>query len=304
MAINKVMDFVELFENNMYHHPLVITELNDPLFIEKKIRIDILRLDLIHPQISGNKWFKLKYNIQEAVNQNASSILSFGGAYSNHLHALAYAGNLMNFKTIGFIRGEEVRNETLDDCRKWGMELHFVSRSEYRKRYDAEYLLEIQEKFKSSLIVPEGGNNEAGHKGAKEILKGIDLKKYSHISTAIGTGATLTGLIETSFPMQELIGFVAIKHGEYLEEEIKKNTKNKNWKLMYQYHYGGFAKTTPELVSFIHDFNNIHQIELDYVYTGKMMKAIFEMANENYFTQGSSLLFIHTGGLQGNRSFK
>lgn len=304
MAINKVMDFVELFEKNMYHHPLVITELNDPLFIEKKIRIDILRLDLIHPQISGNKWFKLKYNIQEAVNQNASSILSFGGAYSNHLHALAYAGNLMNFKTIGFIRGEEVRNETLDDCRKWGMELHFVSRSDYRKRYDAEYLLEIQEKFKSSLIVPEGGNNEAGHKGAKEILKGIDLKKYSHISTAIGTGATLKGLIETSLPIQELIGFVAIKQGEYLEEEIKKNTKNKNWKLMYQYHYGGFAKTTPELVSFIHDFNNIHQIELDYVYTGKMMKAIFDMVNENYFTQGSSLLVIHTGGLQGNRSFK
>ena len=104
--------------------------------------------------------------------------------------------------------------------------------------------------------------------------------------------------------MQELIGFVAIKNGEYLEEEIKKNTKNRNWKLMYQYHHGGFAKTTPELVSFIHDFKTMHQIELDYVYTGKMMKAIYELAKENYFTQGSSLLVIHTGGLQGNRSFK
>lgn len=304
MAINKVMDFVELFENNMYHHPLVVTELNDPLFIEKKIRIDILRLDLIHPQISGNKWFKLKYNIQKAVNQNASSILSFGGAYSNHLHALAYAGKLFKIKTQGIIRGEEINNETLDDCKKWGMDLHFISRSEYRNRYEDEFIASIQKKFPNALIVPEGGNNEFGLRGAMEILQGVDLNKYSHLCCAIGTGTTFSGIVESSLPSQKVLGFVAIKNGEYLEEEIKKNTKNKNWKLMYQYHYGGFAKTTPELVSFIHDFNNIHQIELDYVYTGKMMKAIFDMAYENYFTQGSSLLVIHTGGLQGNRSFK
>ncbi len=293
------------FENLKMGEPstnLTISTIHDSLLDKKNIRVDILRLDLIHPQISGNKWFKLKYNLHQAIENKATSILSFGGPYSNHLHALAYAGHLLNLTTIGIIRGEEVENPTLLDCKKWGMQLHFISRSEYRNKNETEFLNEIKNKFPLSFIIPEGGNNDLGRKGTREILSGISLEKYSHISCAVGTGATFAGIVETSLAENKVLGFSAIKNGVYIEEEIKNYSANTNWALIHEYHFGGFAKKTNALISFMHDFKKKHGIELDFIYTGKMMFGMYDMMQKNEINEGATILVIHTGGLQGNRS--
>ncbi len=281
---------------------VTIDNIQDDFLLTRDIRLDLLRLDLIHPQISGNKWFKLKYNIETALTQGAESILSFGGAYSNHLHALAYAGHVSGIKTIGILRGEEVSNHTLDDCRAWGMALHFISREAYRHKNESDFLESIQAKFPASYIVPEGGNNEAGRKGTREILQGIDLNLYTHICCAVGTGATLAGIADSALPQQKVWGFSAIKNGSYLEEEIKQYTGKSNWTLLHDYHFGGFAKKNEQLLEFMEGFRKKHQIELDVVYTGKMVAGIYQMIQATKMHAGSSVLVIHTGGLQGNRS--
>ncbi|GBL36131.1 putative 1-aminocyclopropane-1-carboxylate deaminase [Filimonas sp.] len=296
------MGQIENLKMDSLSNQVTIDTIQDDFLKARDIRLDLLRLDLIHPQISGNKWFKLKYNIEAALKQGAESILSFGGAYSNHLHALAFAGHLSGIKTIGMLRGEEVSNHTLDDCGAWGMELHFISREEYRLKNESDFLESIQTKFPSSYIVPEGGNNEAGRKGTREILQGIDLNLYTHICCAVGTGATLSGIAEASLPGQKILGFSAIKNGAYLEEEIRQHTGNLNWALKHDYHFGGFAKKNEQLLEYIHGFQQKQGIELDFVYTGKMMFGIDQMIQEKKIHAGSTVLAIHTGGIQGNRS--
>lgn len=272
--------------------------------MDKHIRLDMLRLDLLHPQVSGNKWYKLKYNIEAANKLKAKSILSFGGAYSNHLHALAYAGHLLGINTIGMLRGEECSNPTLDDCRRWGMSLHFMSRDQYRHKSEADFLSAMQEKFPEAYIVQEGGNNEEGRKGTREILDGIDLTTYTHIGCAVGTGATLAGIVSASLPHQHVLGFSALKNAHYLEEMIREYTSAENWTLIHDFHVGGFAKKNTELLEMIVSFKQRHRIELDFIYTAKMVYGLYQMIETAAIAAGSSVLLIHTGGIQGNRSWQ
>jgi len=265
------------------------------------------REDEIHPFISGNKFRKLKYNLLEAKEKGALTLLSFGGAYSNHISALAYAGRKYGFQTIGVIRGEELgvdpektlkHNFTLNQAYKNGMRFKFVSRANYRNKEDSGFIDRLKAEFGDFYLVPEGGTNEFAIKGCEEILGAGD-EKYNVICTAVGTGGTIAGLINSSCEGQEIMGFPSLK-GDFLEGEIKKYIRPKNnWKLIYDYHFGGYAKINENLISFINDFYRQTTIPLDPVYTGKMMFGIIHMIKNNYFKNNCKILAIHTGGLQG-----
>ena len=288
---------MELFKTD-----ILISKINTEILEEKNIQLDLLRLDLIHPEISGNKWFKLKHNIAFAMENKFTSIVSFGGAYSNHLHALAFAGKLFNIKTTGIIRGEVVENETLKDCKKWGMDLHFVSREHYSEKYELHFLETIQQEFKTSYIIPEGGNNDLGQKGCTEILSPEQKEKYDLFCCSIGTGATFTGIVNSLKGEKKAMGFCAIKNGHYLKNEIQAQTASSNFEMQYEYHFGGFAKINDTLTTFIQQFKSAQQIELDRVYTAKMMFGIVDLIEKNSIRENTKILAIHTGGLQGNRT--
>lgn len=271
--------------------------------IEKGVMVefDVMRLDLIHPQISGNKWYKLKYQLQDAMKKGAKSVLSFGGAYSNHLHALAYAGYLAGIKTIGIIRGEQVQNQTLVDCHKWGMEIHFVDRKRYRKKAEDGFLHAIHQMFPKSYLVPEGGGGELGIKGCEEILLNLG-NNYNHVFCSVGTGTTLAGLIR-SVPQDVMVhGMVVLKNAAYLQDEISNWVSTKNWQLHHDYHFEGFAKISPSLIRFMELFQLNSGIELDRVYTAKMMFGILDLISSKKLDSTKRILAIHTGGVQGNRS--
>lgn len=281
-----------------------LSAISEELFDRHDVQVDMLRLDQLHPQVSGNKWFKLKYNLMDAIRSSATGILSFGGAYSNHLHALAYAGHRIGMPTIGIVRGEAVSNPTLDDCRLWGMQLHFMSRSAYRERHTEAFLEQVKQQFTGYAVVPEGGSNAAGRRGSVEILNGIDLSNYTHIGLSVGSGATLCGVLEASLENQLVLGFAALKQSAYLKDEITAFSGKTNWSLIEDAHEGGFGKYTPALLQFMHEFETKHGIELDVVYTAKLMKAVYGMIAGGQIPAGSRILLIHTGGLQGNRSIR
>lgn len=273
--------------------------------IEKGVMVefDVMRLDLLHPQISGNKWYKIKYQLQDAMKKGAQSVLSFGGAYSNHLHALAYAGFLSGIKTIGIIRGEQVQNQTLVDCHSWGMEIHFVDRKRYRKKTEDGFLHAIHQMFPESYLIPEGGGGELGIKGCQEILFNIG-NNYNHIFCSVGTGTTLAGLIR-SVPREVIVhGMVVLKNGSYLQDEICNWVSTDNWQLHHNYHFNGFAKISPALIQFMQEFQMKTGIELDRVYTAKMMFGILDLITSKKLDSTKRILAIHTGGLQGNRSLQ
>ncbi|MGB9040147.1 MAG: pyridoxal-phosphate dependent enzyme [Acinetobacter calcoaceticus] len=267
------------------------------------LHLDIKRLDLIHPQISGNKFFKLKYNLLAAQQRELSRVLTFGGAYSNHIAATAYAAHLFGFKSIGIIRGEELAdkplNPTLAKAQSLGMHLHFVSRTEYRLRDDANYLQQLHNQFPETFIIPEGGSNELAVQGCQEILSQSDLQNYDVICCAVGTGGTISGLIERSAPHQKVLGFSALK-GDFLQQDIMQWTKKQNWSLTDAYCCGGYAKTSPELFAFIQNFEEQHAVPLEPIYTGKMMLGLFDLIKNNYFPEGTRILAIHSGGLQAD----
>lgn len=277
-----------------------------PVLKEKRIELVIKREDLIHPFVSGNKFRKLKYNLKKAQELNHTTILTFGGAYSNHIAATAAACKVVGLKSIGIIRGEELgidvfktlrENTTLREAVKNGMQLLFVSREEYRNKNSEEFHEKLQKEFGSFYLVPEGGTNELAVKGCEEILTFED-EKFDYICCAVGTGGTISGLINSAKPNQKIIGFPALK-GDFLNEEIKKYTKKDNWKLEQAYHFGGYGKFNETLVDFINDFKEQTKIPLDPVYTGKMIYGIIDMARNNQLPQNSKILAIHTGGLQG-----
>jgi len=271
------------------------------------ITLDMKREDEIHPLISGNKYRKLKYNLIEAKEKGATTLLSFGGAYSNHISALAYAGRKYGFQTIGVIRGEELGvdlkktlayNYTLNQAYENGMRFKFMSRAHYRNKEDPEFINRLSAEFGEFYLVPEGGTNEFAIKGCEEILLPAD-QKYDIVCTAVGTGGTIAGLINSATKGQEILGFPSLK-GDFLEGEIEKYIQPKNnWKLINDYHFGGYAKINENLISFINDFYRQTTIPLDPVYTGKMMFGILDMINSNYFKNNCKILAIHTGGLQG-----
>lgn len=271
--------------------------------LSSSVHLDIKRLDLVHPQISGNKFFKLKYNLLAAKQQDLSSILTFGGAYSNHIAATAYAAHLFGLNSIGIIRGEELAskplNLTLAKAQNLGMQLHFVSRNEYRLRNDANYLQQLGHQFPETFIIPEGGTNQLAVQGCQEILSEYDLEQYNLICCAVGTGGTISGLIERSSAHQKILGFSALK-GDFLQQEIRQWTKKQNWSLTDAYCCGGYAKTSPELLTFIVNFEAEYAVPIEPIYTGKMMFGLFDLIKNNYFSEGTRILAIHSGGLQAD----
>ncbi|WP_262713964.1 1-aminocyclopropane-1-carboxylate deaminase/D-cysteine desulfhydrase [Tenacibaculum aiptasiae] len=278
-----------------------------PILEEKQVTLYIKREDQIHPFVSGNKFRKLKYNIAQAKEQQKSTLLTFGGAFSNHIAATAIAGKLSGFKTMGVIRGDELgidldktlaQNETLREAFKNGMEFKFVSRSVYRQKTEKSFIEELQKEFGDFYLVPEGGTNELAIKGCKEILTKED-EKFDYICSAIGTGGTISGLIESAKEHQKIIGFPALK-GSFLEKEIQQFVqRNDNWSLENEYHFGGYGKYNEELIRFINEFKKATNIPLDPIYTGKMMFGLLEKIKKDEFPRNTKILAIHTGGLQG-----
>ncbi|UKM64806.1 pyridoxal-phosphate dependent enzyme [Flavobacteriaceae bacterium GSB9] len=278
--------------------------INQRVALPKSMDVELFlkREDRIHPFVSGNKYRKLKYNLSEVKKQGFTTLLTFGGAFSNHIAAVASAGNSIGFKTIGIIRGEELKskinvNPTLGFAKQKGMQLEFVSREFYREKHSTRFLNILRERFGDFYLIPEGGTNNLAVKGCEEILTEDD-KQFDFICCSVGTGGTISGLINCSKVRQQVLGFPALK-GDFLQQDISKFANKNNWELITNYHFGGYAKINEELVTFINRFKNNFSIPLDPVYTGKMMYGIFNMIEKKYFPEGSKILAIHTGGLQG-----
>jgi 1-aminocyclopropane-1-carboxylate deaminase len=266
------------------------------------ISVQIKREDLIHPFVSGNKFRKLKYNLLQAKAENQKTLLTFGGAFSNHIAAVAFAGKERGFKTIGIIRGDELaqkvnENPTLLFAQKCGMQLEFISREEYRLKSELSFIENLKHKFGNFYLIPEGGTNALAIKGCEEIITHEDAD-FDYICCSIGTGGTISGLINSALPHQKVLGFPALK-GDFLKEEIRNFVQNENWELISDYHFGGYGKINAELVLFINHFSAENQIPLDPIYTGKMVFGVIDLIQKNYFPAESKILMIHTGGIQG-----
>ena len=266
------------------------------------VKLFIKREDELHPFISGNKFRKLKYNLLEAKKLHKTTILTFGGAFSNHIAAVAYAAKSEGFKSIGVIRGEELAskidtNPTLKFAKSNGMEFVFISREDYRKKNSDSFNTELIKSYGDFYLIPEGGTNKLAVKGCEEILNDLDTT-FDFICVCVGTGGTISGLINASKPHQKILGFPALK-GDFLREDIRKFAQQKNWNLITDYHFGGYGKIKPELITFINEFKKDYGVPLDPIYTGKMMYGVVDLIKKNYFSKESKILVIHTGGLQG-----
>lgn len=264
----------------------------------------LLRLDQLHPEVSGNKWFKLKYNLQAAALHHHAAVLTFGGPWSNHIAATAAACQLSGIKSIGLIRGAEPArwSDTLLEARQRGMELHFLTREAYLQKEDPLFLDSLKQSYGDVYIIPEGGNNPAGIKGCREILSACQADTYTHLCVPVGTGATLTGIASAAAPQQRVLGFSALKGAP---DEALMNLcygPGPSPKLIRAYTFGGFAKKTPALLEFMQAFRRQHGILLDFVYTAKMMYGINDLIRNGFFDPKARILAIHTGGQQGNRS--
>jgi len=294
-------------ENDIVSEKVVTETVKLKIIEEKGCTADVLRLDKIHPVISGNKWFKLKYNLEEAKKQGKSKILTFGGYYSNHIIATALAARQHGLKATGIIRGEEPKklSHTLLQAQEFGMNLKFFSRKDYDNKADDNYR-EIRETFSDAFIIPEGGANPDSRKGAGEILQLTDAGKYSHILCATGTGTMFTGLADASRLNQKIIGITVLKVMVNLMEQyglLLDNPEKRHFcKILYDYSFGGYAKKTPELISFMNELYEQTGVPTDFVYTGKLFYAFTDLLKQDYFPPGSNILMIHSGGLQGNLS--
>lgn len=280
--------------------PEIITQ--EIVLKNSSVRLFVRREDLIHPFVSGNKFRKLRYNLIEAKQQKYSKLLTFGGAYSNHIAAVAYAGKLNGFETIGVIRGDELEanwanNPTLQFANLCGMQFEFVSREAYRNKTDDLFLEGLKLKFDDFYSIPEGGTNDLAVKGCEEILTELD-NEFDYVCVSVGTGGTISGIINGSFDGQKIIGFPALK-GDFLIKDICNFAKKDNWSLNLDYHFGGYGKVTPELILFINSFFEENNIPLDPIYTGKMVYGVMDLIEKDFFEKGSKILLIHTGGLQG-----
>ena len=278
--------------------------LDSKLLQEKRIRLHVLRLDEIHPVISGNKIFKLHYFLDDIKN---NTLITFGGAYSNHLVATAFAGKQKGIKCIGVVRGEKPGelSHTLQHCIQYGMQLHFVSRNEYDKKDSADFIDQLKNKFGDCTIVPEGGYATKGAAGAADIMKYID-DDTIHICSAAGTATTIAGLLLNAKPQQKIIAFPVLKGLNDFEERIQFLTANKyNPHQLHaenNYHFGGYAKRTTELISFMNNLYNNYKLPTDFVYTAKMMFGTMDLIKKDFFPANSKVCCVHTGGLQGNLS--
>ena len=287
-----------------------VQKINDPMLEDKGISLSVLRADLVHPIISGNKWFKLKHNLIKAREQGHSTLLSFGGAWSNHLHALAEAGRLYDFQTIALIRGElhSPLNACLTDAHNAGMQLESISRTLYKQKHSTYFILDLKQRFGQFYLIPEGGANREGVRGCAEIVHCYKQQDYDLVCMACGTGTMLTGVVtRSSIPV---LGFQVLKGANYLKNQVKDNLHHYgllpqcDWSINEEFHFGAYAKVTDELLSFITRFEEQHNIPLEPVYSGKMLFGIYELIKKrDFFPQNRSILVIHGGGLQGRRGY-
>ena len=251
------------------------------------------------------KFYKLKYNLQHAKQLGQDTLITFGGAFSNHIAATAYAAHYFGFNSIGIIRGEELAdqrlNHTLATASQFGMQLEFINRQDYRNKEQPDFLAELQSRFPNAYIIPEGGTNSLAIQGCKEILSEQDRQNYDVICCAVGTGGTITGLIESSHFNQNILGFSALK-GDFLTHDVAHLTAKNNWKIIDEYCCGGYAKTSAQLIEFIQLFEKQYLIPLEPIYTGKMLFGIFDLIEKAYFPPHTRILAIHSGGLQGRQN--
>jgi 1-aminocyclopropane-1-carboxylate deaminase len=303
---------MRMLSKNIFTPP-PIQEIHHEIARTANVKIHVLRLDLMHPFVNGNKWFKLKYNLEAAKQENIKKILTFGGAFSNHIYATAAAGNLLGFQTIGVIRGEEIPlNPTLDFATKQGMQLVYVDRQTYRERNTEALQQELKARFENVFLIPEGGCNLHGVRGCTEIIDSEIIANFDTICLAYGTGTTLAGIALSLNAKQRVIGFPVLKGKDFFKRDIDNllseycssdlpvpGDRSLLWELVFNYHFGGYAKVNEELFSFKKRFEQMHGIPLDYVYTAKMFYGVMDLIKLGYF-DGCRLLLLHTGGLQGN----
>ena len=286
--------------------PTPIQQLSNKLTEEAGIKFYIKCDDLIHPTVSGNKWRKLKYNLFEAKSRGYHRILTFGGAFSNHLYAVAAAGNVLGFETIGMVRGEGVADKpspTLLFCKEQGMKLHFVSREMYRMKDSKEYLQELSGQFKNPFIIPEGGTSALALRGIAEMVPEVINQlgvMPDYFAVAAGTGGTAAGLLAAG---ANVLAFSALKGGGFLKNDIHNLLKHQIFQaelqLMTDYHFGGYAKWNQQLIDFIQKFKQDFNIQLEQVYTAKMFFGLFDLIQKGHFKKGDTIVAVHTGGLQG-----
>ena len=286
--------------------------LHHPLFTQHDVQVQIKRDDLIHPIISGNKWRKLKFNLAHIQHNKAiKGVLSFGGSYSNHIHALAFACYQMKIPCIGIIRGEPhyANNFTLSWAKHWGMKLHFVDRKTYRKRNEVDYVNQLKVQFPDYQIIPEGGSNSLAIGGVAEIITELKQQtEFDTLITPVGSGGTLAGLISgdcnTNENLHNILGIAVLKEAEYLVDSIKallpeSTITHDKWKLLTDFHRGGYAKFSSEDIARILEFNQITGVEFEPVYSGKMILALLDLLEQKYFPKGERIVLLHTGGMQG-----
>jgi 1-aminocyclopropane-1-carboxylate deaminase len=288
---------------------VLFTRICDPLFEKQGISLSLARLDLLPYPGGGNKTFKLKYNLIEAKSKGFDTIITFGGAYSNHLLATAESAKHEGFKSIGIVRGEQVLplNQTLARCQEQGMSLHYMSREDYRKKQDANFIKTWLKtnNIPDGYLIPEGGSNRFAVKGVAELMTKIP-DDTALIVSAVGTGGTLAGLISGMHAEQEVWGVAALKGDHFLHDAVQyllyesetPNTSQKHWKIIGDYHFEGYAKCPEELLAFIKSFYQQQGIVLDPIYTGKMMYALFDLASKGLIPTGKKIVALHTGGTQ------
>ena len=283
-----------------------IAELKSEIIEQSEVKLLIKREDQNHPFVSGNKWWKLKYNLEEALKTGQTTLLTFGGAYSNHIYATAAAAQELGLKSIGIIRGEETLplNHTLSFAKASAMQLHYVSREAYRNKTDISFIEQLHHRLGDFYLIPEGGTNELAVKGCTEFAKQLSAEvDFDYLCLPVGTGGTIAGIIAGLDESKKIIGFPSLKGATFLEDEIIKYTAKKNWQLVYDYHFGGYAKVTKELTEFMDQFEKEFNVPLDPIYTSKMMFGIMDLIKKKFFEAGSRILVIHTGGLQGRAGF-
>jgi 1-aminocyclopropane-1-carboxylate deaminase len=279
------------------------------LWDKKKISWDVFRLDLIHPIVSGNKFFKLRFYLGNAIASGRKGILTFGGAYSNHILATAFAGKKAGLSTIGIIRGEEPVewSPTLLEAQQYGMKVIFTERGKYRE-LSSQPESTFRAEFPDHLVVPEGGFGKTGMLGAAEIQGMIPENQYDWIICACGTGTMMAGLLQAAQPGHKVLGIPVLKNHREMEADIRQllgeEKKNTAIQLDHSFHFGGYSKKTDELIIYMNTFYQRTGIPTDFVYTGKLMFAVQALLDKGFFPSGSRILTIHSGGLQGNRSLK
>jgi 1-aminocyclopropane-1-carboxylate deaminase len=287
---------------------ITIDRLQDDLFVQKGISVDVLRLDKVHAVVSGNKLFKLHYFLQEAGESSHKHIVTFGGAYSNHLVATAFACREMGLTCTGIVRGEPPvkPSHTLLYCRELGMQLQFINREEYGHKEQQAFLQSIESLHGPHLLVPEGGYHPMGAKGAAMMMNHVPQNSYSHIACALGTATTVAGLLSVAAQNQVVMGFCALKGMTDIDNRLNyllEGSYNKSAFLpVHDYCFAGYAKKDPAVFSFMNRIWQEQHIPVDFVYTAKMLYGVYDKAEKDFFAPRSRVLCIHTGGLQGNLS--